>query len=91
MKLARPDVIVRGREFAHMHPDGSLHASLDPTVAAVAVKSGWATPHPWAKQRAGWEGFVMLYTPGSEEELEVIYHLVKESYRFVTGRNIPKQ
>lgn len=88
MKLARPDVIVRGREFAHMHPDGSLHASLDPALAAAAVKAGWATPHPWAKQRSGWEGFVMIYTPGSNEELEVAYYLVKESYRFVTGREI---
>ena len=89
MKLARPDVIVRGREFAHLHPDGSLHASLDPAVAAVAVKAGWATPHPWANKNPGWEGFVMLYTPGTKEELEVVYHLVMESYRFVTGRNIP--
>lgn len=88
MPLARPDVIVRGREFAHLHPDGSLHAALDPELAAVAVQAGWATPHPWAKQRQGWEGFVMLYTPSSQDELEVVYQLVVESYRFVTGRDI---
>lgn len=88
MPLARPDVIVRGREFAHLHPDGSLHAALAPEVAAVAVEAGWATPHPWAKQIKGWEGFVMLYTPGSQDELEVVYQLVVESYRFVTGRDI---
>ncbi len=28
LPLARPDVIVGGREFAHVHQDGSLHASL---------------------------------------------------------------
>ena len=31
--IARPQVIVGGREFAHMHPDGSLHASLSPELA----------------------------------------------------------
>ena len=26
--VVRPEVIVAGREFAHIHPDGSLHAPL---------------------------------------------------------------
>ena len=86
MTLARPEVIVAGREFAHMHPDGSLHASLPPNLAVEAVKSGWAIHHPWANQRPGWEGFVMVYTPGSMDELEVVLQLVVESYNFVTGK-----
>jgi len=84
IKLSRPDVIVAGREFAHIHPDGSLHASLPPELAMEAVKSGWAVRHPWADQRPGWEGFVMLFTPGTMDELEVVYRLVVESYNFVT-------
>jgi len=83
--IARPQVIVGGREFAHMHPDGSLHASLSPELAKEAVKSGWATPHPWADQRPGWEGFVMIYTPNSIEELGVVVQLVRQSYNYVTG------
>jgi len=86
--LDRPDIIVGGREFAHMHPDGSLHASLSPELAARAVETGWAIRHPWADKRSGWEGFVMIYTPGSKDELEVTMQLVVESYNFVTGRNI---
>ncbi len=86
--LARPDVIVGGREFAHMHPDGSLHASLRPATARAAVKTGWATPHPWANQRPGWEGFVMVYTPMNDKELEVVFSLVVDSYEFVTGRRV---
>ena len=85
MKLARPDVIVRGREFGHLHPDGSLHISLPPKLAVLAVKTGWATHHPWANQRAGWEGFVMLYTPKTKNELKTVYNLVVHSYNFVTG------
>ena len=85
--LARPEVIVAGREFAHLHPDGSLHASLSPELADEAVNAGWAIHHPWADQRPGWEGFVMIYTPLSAEELEVVFELVVESYSFVTGRD----
>jgi hypothetical protein len=86
--LAHPEVIVGGREFAHMHPDGSLHASLAPGRARDAGCAGWATAHPWANQRAGWEGFVMLYTPQTMAELEVTFQLVVDSYNFVTGRDV---
>ena len=87
--LMRPEVIVGGREFAHVHPDGSLHASLKPDVAKMAVNAGWAISHPWADERPGWEGFVMIYTPNSNEELEIVYELVRSSYTFVTGVHLP--
>ena len=87
VNIVRPKVIVGGREFAHMHPDGSLHASLSPETAQKAVELGWATFHPWAKQRSGWEGFVMIYTPNSKEELQVVMDLVLSSFRYVTERS----
>lgn len=89
VSLAHPDAIVGGREFAHVHPDGSLHASLEPELARAAVNAGWATPHPWADQRPGWEGFVMIYTPTTQEELDVVLQLVRASYTYVTGRPAP--
>ncbi len=85
LSLARPDVIVGGREFAHVHPDGSLHASLPPERAFEAVNAGWAVRHPWADQRDGWEGFVLLYTPKTEAELEIVTQLIVDGYNFVTG------
>lgn len=87
LPLHRPDAIVGGREFAHVHPDGSLHASLPPKRAAAAVRTGWAVPHPWARKRKGWEGFVMLYTPQSMDELDVTFQLIVDSYNFVTGKS----
>ena len=84
--LARPEVIVGGREFAHVHPDGSLHASLPPALAKHAVETGWAISHPWANQRQGWEGFVMIFTPTNVEELDVVFDLVQASFDFVTGQ-----
>lgn len=86
--LARPEAIVGGREFAHLHPDGSLHAALDPKLARAAIRSGWAVAHPWSADREGWEGFVMIFTPTNREELGVVTHLVEQSYSFVTGRQL---
>jgi hypothetical protein len=88
VSLARPDVIVGGREFAHLHADGSLHASLDPQLARAAIDAGWAVAHPWAMQRDGWEGFVMIFTPTTKSELEVVIQLVESSYTFITGRSL---
>lgn len=90
LPLARPEVIVAGREFAHLHPDGSLHASLEPVVARAAIEAGWAAPHPWADKREGWGGFVMIFTATTQEELDVVIRLVQHSYTFVTGQNIEK-
>ena len=85
MQLARPKAIVGGLEFAHLHPDGSLHASLDPAFAKEAIEAGWAVAHPWAGRRPGFEGFVMIYTPMTTEELDVVTRLVEQSYSYVTG------
>ena len=85
--IAQPQVILAGREFTHIHPDGSLHTPLPFARAIEAVEMGWAERHPWAERRAGWEGLVMLYTPQSEAELEIIFQLIVESYNFVTGQH----
>ncbi len=86
LPLAHPEVIARGREFAHIHPDGSLHASLPPQRAQEAIEKGWAEPHPLAGS-LGMEGLVLLYTPLDAEELDVIFALVVDSYNHVTGRS----
>jgi hypothetical protein len=87
MELLRPEAILRGREFAHIHPDGSLHATLPPQRAQEAIDAGWAEPHPIAEQ-LGMPGLVMLYTPLTMEELDVVVGLIVDSYNFVTGRSL---
>lgn len=87
VSLENPQVIVSGREFAHIHPDGSLHLALPQNRALELSEKGWGELHPWHK-RKNWEGFVMLYTPQTMEELEVTWQLLVESYNFVTGREI---
>jgi len=84
LPLAHPLPDFAGREFAHIHPDGSLHAGLSPERAREAIEAGWAEPHPMALSM-GNEGGVMLYTPRTMEELDVIFQLIVDSYNFVTG------
>lgn len=88
VSVAQPQAIVSGREFAHIHTDGSLHAPLPFERAMELVEKGWGERHPWAEQRAGWEGFVMLYTPMSNDELGVIAQLIVDSYNHVTGGSV---
>lgn len=85
--LANPESIVRGREFAHIHPDGSLQVALSPDRAQEAIDKGWAEPHPMAMYM-GSLGMVMLYTPLDMQELGVIFQLIVDSYNFVTGRAV---
>lgn len=90
VSIVQPQAIVGGREFAHLHPDGSLHASLHPDIARAAIDASWAVAHPWADQRAGWEGFVMISTPVTEAELNVVLQLLRGSYTFITGELLPE-
>ncbi len=86
IEFARPDLGVREREFAHIHPDGSLHAFLSPELAVKAVKAGWGAHHPYSKRWPKYKGFVMIFTPMSKSELRVVLQLVRESYKLVTTK-----
>lgn len=86
--LARAEAVMAGREFAHVHPDGSLHLSLPPERAREAVATGWAELHPLAR-RSGNESLVLLYTPRDFEELEVVMDLITDAWSYVTGRPRP--
>lgn len=76
IELAHPELIVAGREFTHIHPDGSMHLSLPVERAREAITSGWAEPHPIARQIG-------------MEEREVLWELVLDAYCYVTGRPRP--
>jgi len=85
----RPGVILAGREFTHIHPDGSMHLTLPPDRAREAIEAGWAEPHPIARQM-GLEGMVLVYTPRTFGELEVLWSLVLDAYCYVTERPRPE-
>jgi phospholipase/carboxylesterase len=70
-------------EFAHLHPehDGSLHLALPADLAADAVAKGWAQPHMWAGTRLA-PGFVMVYGPRDESELDIVVGIVEASHAY---------
>lgn len=77
-----------GGEICHVHPsDGSMHMTLHPADVKVVLEAGWGEKHPLA--RGGWfdkfvpEGFIMVYAPGGEEDLEVLVRIVEAGTWFV--------
>ena len=88
LDLDRPDVIAGTREFAHIHPDGSLHIWLPVDRATEVDQTGWGEIHPWVGRDGFWDGVVMVFTPESPEELDVTMHLVVDAYNYITGADI---
>ncbi|TID21505.1 hypothetical protein E6O75_ATG04900 [Venturia nashicola] len=69
-------------EIMHAHPsDGSMHLCIHPADAALVLSQAWGERHPLSK--GGWlerfvpPGFVMVYAPRNEEEVEIIMRIVK--------------
>lgn len=78
-------LVPQAGEFAHLHPeyDGSLHIALPAALAADLVLHGWGTPHPWAGTRLA-PGFVMLFGPRTEDELEIVAGIVTTAHSVAT-------
>lgn len=88
VSIEHPKAIVAGREFSHIHPDGSLHIPLPYKRALEMSEKRWGERHPWADSQDGWEGLVMLYSANSLDELRTVVQLIVESYNHVTGENL---
>ena len=79
-------LVPSAKEFAHLHPahDGSLHLVLPVDLAADAVAKGWAQVHMLAGIRLS-PGFVLVYGPRTEAEVDVVAGIVEASHRFALG------
>ena len=56
--IVKSNAIIGGREFAHIHDDGSLHIFLKTDRSYQAVESCWAVFHPYTEQNlVGYNGF----------------------------------
>ena len=64
-------MISGSREFAHIHPDGSLHVWAPVDLALEVHEAKWGEIHPWVDQEGFWDGVVMVFTPETFEELEI--------------------
>lgn len=74
-------LVPQAGEFAHLHPahDGSLHLALPPALAKDLVARGWGAAHPLAGLLVT-TGFVMVFGPRTEEELDVVAGIVATSH-----------
>lgn len=85
--IGDPDAFMGGREFGHFHPwDRSMHAILPMDAARAAVDAGWAEVHPAVPLLGLPENRLLLYGPRDEAEIEVVYGLLLEAYRYAGGR-----
>ena len=79
---ARPQAMIVGREFAHIHPkpkgSGSLHLRLPADQALEVVDKGWGEWHPFAVDGTV-PGLVMVYAPRSDADLEVVKTIIETS------------
>lgn len=88
VELTRPEMLLAGREFAHIHPDGSLHVWLPVGRAIEVDETKWGELHPWAGRDDFWDGVVMVYTPETLDEVDVTIRLIVDAYNYVTGADI---
>lgn len=88
VELARPEVLLSGREFAHIHADGSLHVWLPVEVAVDVDQTGWGELHPWVDRDDFWDGVAMVFTPRTVDEVDVVIGLLVESYNLISGRDL---
>lgn len=88
IELARPAVILSGREFGHIHPDGSLHLLLPVERASEVAETKWGELHPWANRDGFWGGLVMVFTPESLDEVDISIQLIVDAYNLVTGADL---
>jgi hypothetical protein len=72
-------------EFAHLHPDGSLHLTLSRELGDEVVVQGWGEVHVDAGARRGSPIFMMIYAPRDEDELEAVWRIFRLSYEFALG------
>jgi hypothetical protein len=82
------DSLIIEREFAHIHPrpDSSWHLQLPYDLALLTVSAGWGRIHSVVWLGDAPANSMMLYSPRTEQEMEVIWSLVEESYRYATGQ-----
>ena len=75
-------------EFAHIHPrpDSSWHLQLPHELALLALSGGWGRIHTVVWLGDAPANSMMLYSPRNAEEMEVVWGLVEESYRYATGQ-----
>jgi len=72
-----------GREFTHIHLDGSFHTVVGADVENEIITKKWGVRHMYYDQGVK---EVLVYAPRNEEDIEIAKTIVIKSYEYATGR-----
>ncbi|WP_218917963.1 luciferase domain-containing protein [Kyrpidia tusciae] len=83
----QPEAFIRGREFALIRTDGSVHVPLMPEWGEPVLQKGWACIHPLVRYMAGVlpPQNLIAYAPRDERELETVWNIVQAGYCYARG------
>ena len=73
-----------------------MHVTLHPIDAALVIASGWGERHPLAGcfihgRRLLPAGFILVYTPQTEAEIDTVMNIVKAAAWWVGGVDLASQ
>ncbi|MDC0980419.1 DUF5519 family protein [Bdellovibrionales bacterium] len=71
-----------GREFTHLHLDGSIHTVVGSEVENEIILKKWGVRHMYYDRGVK---EVLVYAPRNDEEVELVKKVVIESYEYATG------
>ena len=86
VSISRPEAMIVGREFAHIHPQphgGSMHMKLPEHQVAEVVDKGWGEHHPLALDGSV-PNLLMVYAPRSDEDLDVVKIIIRAAVEYAT-------
>ncbi len=72
-----------GREFTHIHLDGSFHTVVNTDVENEIITKKWGVRHMYYDQGVK---EVLVYAPRNEGEIEIAKTIVIKSYEYATGK-----
>ncbi|KAG4028344.1 hypothetical protein MFRU_022g00640 [Monilinia fructicola] len=82
------------REIAHIHTEGknidySMHAVLSPRDCKEIIEKGWGERMSLAGKLKMPAEYLMIYTPRSEEEVQIVRDILEAAIGFMTGATRP--
>ncbi|NER13516.1 hypothetical protein GWK08_08715 [Leptobacterium flavescens] len=77
-----------GREFTHLHLDGSIHTIVATEVENEIMDKKWGVRHMFYDQGIK---EILVYAPRDENDLEVIKKVIIKSYEYATGLTFNQQ
>ncbi|MFT5819827.1 MAG: hypothetical protein ACI8ZM_001052 [Crocinitomix sp.] len=72
-----------GREFTHIHLDGSFHTVVADDVEIEIITKKWGVRHMYYDRGVK---EVLVYAPRNEAEIEIAKAIVIKSYEYATGK-----